>query len=183
MLGMNQRSETERDRVITMAKGRGGPEGAVQPSGRFPFTDMPTGLLLLLAAVGLPRTILADLDVVPPESGLLYYVLALSPFAVWLAVAVLRRSVRPFCDFLVLGAVYGLTLIAVHLAFWGAAAGYGNRPPAGAVDFAEQFSADWYDTALRAHISAVALVIGIGSGIIVALVAVTAHAWRVRRER
>lgn len=166
-----------------MAKGRGGPEGTVKPSGRFPFTDMPIGLMLLLVAVGLPRTILADLDVVAPESGLLYYVLALAPVAVWLAVAVLRRGRRPFWDFLVLGTVYGLTLIAVHLAFWTAAAGYGNRPPAGAVGFAEQFTAEWYDIALRAHISAVALLIGIGSGVVVALVAVAARAWRVRRGR
>lgn len=164
-------------------EGPAGLEGATKRSGRFPLTDMPTALLLLLAAVGLPRTILADLDVVPPESGLVYYALALVPFVLWLTVAVVRKSKRPLGDFLVLGAVYGLTLIAVHLAFWDAAAGYGNRPPAGAVDFAEQFSAGWYDVALRAHISAVALIIGIGSGLVVALVAVTARAWRIRHAR
>lgn len=150
---------------------------------RFPLTDMSLGLLLALVAVGLPRTILADLDVVPPESGLLYYVLALAPFAVWLTVAVLHRSRRPVWDFLVLGTIYGLSLILVHLVLWDADGGYGNHPPAGAVDFAERFSAGWYDLALRAHISAVALMIGIGSGLVVALVAVAARAWRIRRGR
>lgn len=152
-------------------------------TGRFPLTDLPTGALLLLVAVGLPRTVLADLDVVAPESGLLYYVLALAPFAIWLTVAVARRSRRPFADFAVLGAVYGLSLIAVHFALWDAAAGYGNRAPAGAVDFAGQFSGGWYDVALRAHVSAVALLIGVGSGLAVALVAVIARAWRTRRGR
>lgn len=182
MGAMTQRSsETQLNRATP--EGPVGVEGAIQRSGRFPLTDMPTALMLLLVAVGLPRTILADLNVVPPESGPVYYALALVPFAVWLAVAVLRRSRRPFWDFFVLGAVYGLTLIAVHLAFWEATAGYGNRPPAAAVDFAEQFSADWYAIALRAHISAVALMIGIGSGLVVALVAVTARVWRLRRGR
>ena len=79
---------------------------------------MPTWLMLALVAVGLPRTILADLDIVAPESSLLYYVLALTPFAVWLAVAVLRKSRRPFMDFLVLGVLYGLSLVVVHQLLW-----------------------------------------------------------------
>jgi hypothetical protein len=70
---------------------------------KFILTDMPTGLMLTLVAVGLPRTVLADLGIVAPESSLLYYFLALTPFAIWLAVAILRTSRRPFMDFLVLG--------------------------------------------------------------------------------
>lgn len=145
---------------------------------RFPGTDMPTWLMLLLVAVGLPRTVLADLDIVPPESGLLYYVLALAPFAVWLAVAILRRSRRPFLDFLLLGILYGFSLIVVHLALWDAAAGYGQRPPAGAVNFAEQFGPGWYEFALRAHTSGIAMTIGIGTGLVAALVAVVANRTR-----
>lgn len=159
---------------------RAGTKGARPPSARVPLTDLPPGLLLLLAAVGLPRTVLADLDIVPPESGLLYYVLALAPFALWLGVAVRRRSRRPLMDFVVVGLVYGLTLVLVHLALWDAPAGYGNRPPAGAVDFAEGFGAGWQDAALVGHVSAVALLIGVGSGLVAGLVAVAATAWRSR---
>lgn len=178
---MNQRSETEDNRSSSRGDQRGRSEQALRPSGRFPLTDMPTGLVLLLVAVGLPRTILADLDIVPPESGLLYYMLALAPFAVWLMVAIFRRSRRPFLDFLLLGILYGCSLIVVHQALWDAAAGYGQSPPAGAVDFAEQFDPGWYEFALRMHTSAIAMLIGVGTGLVAAVVAVAAHAWRSRR--
>ena len=36
---------------------------------RFPLTDMPVWLMLVLVALGLPRTILADLDILAPESS------------------------------------------------------------------------------------------------------------------
>jgi hypothetical protein len=85
---------------------------------RFPATDMPIWLMLVLVALGLPRTVLADLDIVAPESGLLYYIVALAPFAAWLVVAILRTSRRPFADFLILGVLYGLSLVVVHQALW-----------------------------------------------------------------
>ena len=180
MRSMNNRSETNGNGPSSSAGQPGSSEHATGPSGRVPLTDMPAGLMLLLVAVGLPRTILADLDIVPPESGLLYYVLALAPFTAWLLAAVLRKTRRPFLDFLVLGIVYGLSLILVHQALWGAAAGYGQRPPAGAVDFAEQFGSVWYELALRAHTSAIAMLIGVGSGLVAAIVAVSARSWRSR---
>ncbi len=72
------------------------------PTASAPFwlTDLPTWLMLALVAVGLPRTILTDLAVVPPESGPLYYVLALAPFAAWLSVATVRPTRKPIADFL-----------------------------------------------------------------------------------
>jgi hypothetical protein len=70
---------------------------------RFFLTNLPTWLMLVLLSLGLPRTVLADLGVVAPESSWFYFVLALTPFVVWLAVAVFRPSRRPFLDFLVLG--------------------------------------------------------------------------------
>ena len=49
-------------------------ERAIPPDGspgllnrRFPLTDMPTWLMLALVALGLPRTVLADLDIVAPR--------------------------------------------------------------------------------------------------------------------
>jgi hypothetical protein len=124
-------------------------------SRRFPATDMPAWMVLVLVALGGPRTILSDLDVVAPESGLLYYCLALLPFAVWLAVAIARRSRRPFLDFLVVGALYGVSLAIIHQLMW------------------------TEGLALK-HLG-IAMMIGLGAGAVVGLVAVVADRWRARR--
>ena len=150
---------------------------------RFSVDDMPVRLMLVLVAFGLPRTVLADLDIVAPESSLLYYVLALTPFAVWLTVAVVRSSRRPFADFQVLGVLYGLSLVLVHQVLWDVGPSLGHDPPSSAVDFADQFSPAWRELATRAYSSGIAMVIGLGTGFAVALVAVAAHAWRKRRAR
>src|SRR4051794_2917307 len=99
-------------------------------AGRFPGTDTSNGLVLALVAIGLPRTILSDLDVVEPESGLPYYALALTPFAVWLGVAVMRRSRKPLVDFVIVGLLYGLSLIVVHQVLWEVGSSPGHHPPA-----------------------------------------------------
>jgi hypothetical protein len=83
-------------RLRTIDNGRGAAAGQVDPPVRdpgllhrsLPLTDMPTWLMLVLAAAGLPRTLLADLGIVAPDSSLLYFFLALAPFAVWLTVAI-----------------------------------------------------------------------------------------------
>jgi hypothetical protein len=121
---------------------------------RFPATDMQVWLVLVLVALGLPRTILADLDIVPPESGLLYYCLALIPFAVWLAVAIRRRSRRPLPDFLMVGGLYGVSLAIVHQLMW-------------------------TDGLALRHIG-IAMMIGLGTGLVAGLVALAANAWRSR---
>jgi hypothetical protein len=144
---------------------------------------MPVWLMLGLVALGLPRTILADLGVVLPESGLLYYVLALTPFAAWLAVAVVRATRRPFGDFVVLGVLYGLSLVIVHQALWNVGPSLGHNPPASAVEFAEQFSPGWQELALRAYTSGIAMVIGIGTGLVCAVVAIGFYVWRLRHAR
>lgn len=141
---------------------------------RFPATDMSLGLMLVLVAIGVPRTVLADLGVVPPNSGIAYYVLALAPFVVWLAVAFVRRSRRPFADFVVVGTLYGLTLVAIHQALWGVGRSWGYRPPAAAFEFADRFGPAWSDIAARGYTCGVAMMIGIGSGLVVAVVAVIA---------
>jgi hypothetical protein len=145
---------------------------------RFPGTDMATGLILLLVALGVPRTILEDLDVVAPESGLLYYFLALTPFAIWLAVGIARRSCRPLADFLVVGILYGLSLVVIHQALWSVGPSLAHHPPASAVDFADQFGPGWRGVALRGYTSGIAMMIGVGSGVVVGLVALAAGLWR-----
>jgi hypothetical protein len=148
---------------------------------RFPMTDLPTKLMALLIALGVPRTVLADLDIVPPESGLLYYFLALMPFAAWLAVAIVRRSRRPFRDHLMVGVLYGLSLVVIHQVLWGVGPSLGHNPPASAVEFADQFSGGWRDLALRGYTSGIAMIIGIGSGFVVGVVAVGSKLWRSTR--
>ena len=145
---------------------------------RFPGTDMSTDLMLLMVALGTPRTILADLDVVAPESGLVYYFLALGPFAFWLAVGVARRNRRPFRDFLVVGTLYGLSLVVIHQVLWSVGPSLGHNPPASAIDFANHFGPGWRDLALRVYTSGIAMMIGIGSGVVVGFVAVGARLWR-----
>ncbi|HEX4815175.1 MAG TPA: hypothetical protein VFV66_20730 [Nonomuraea sp.] len=143
---------------------------------------MPTWLMLTLVAIGLPRTILADLDVVPPESGLLYYVIALAPFAAWLVVAIVRETTRPVRDFLVLGALYGLSLVVVHQVLWNVGAGMGHQAPAGAASFAENFGPAFQDLAIRGYTIIIAMGIGVGSGLVVAMVALVATVVRSRRS-
>jgi hypothetical protein len=143
---------------------------------------MPVWVMTLLVALGLPRTILADLDIVAPESSLLYYVLALTPFAAWVIVAVFRKSRKPFWDFLVLGILYGVSLIAVHQALWNVGPSLGHRPPTAAVNFADSFDAAFRELAIRGYTIMIALVIGVGTGLIAALVASVANAVRSRRH-
>jgi hypothetical protein len=163
------------------------PSAPAQQSGwlhrNFILTDMPTWLMFALVALGLPRTILADLDIVAPESSLLYYFLALIPFAVWFAVAVIRRSRRPFMDFLVLGVLYGLSLVVVHQLLWDVGPSLGHDPPAGAVSFADRFSPPLREVALRGYTIVIAMLIGLGTGLVAALAAVVANLVRSRRHR
>lgn len=148
------------------------------PTRKVPLTDMPTGLMAALVAAGVPRTVLADLNVVPPESGLLYYVLALAPYACWLVVAVLRPTRKPIMDFLVLGVLYGISLMVIHQVLWGAE---GHIIPQSAHDFAEQFRPGLREPVLRVYTSGIAMMIGVGSGLVGSAVAFAAS--RVRKAR
>ena len=150
---------------------------AISNTRSFPGTDLPSGLMLVLVGVGLPRTILADLDLVTQNGSLLYYVLALVPFACWFAAALLRESRRPIRDFLVLGTLYGLSLVVVHQVLWYAP---GHHLPASAFDFADSFPQAWHEVALRVYSGGVAMMIGIGTGLVVAAVAWCASSVRAR---
>lgn len=147
----------------------------------FPLTDTSWPLMLGLVAIGLPRTVLADLDVVAPGSSLLYYVLALAPFAAWLAVAVLRPTRHPVRDFLVLGVLYGLSLVVVHQLLWHAPGAQHSIPQA-AVDVADRFAPAARDLALRGYTALVGLAIGAGTGLVAAAVAVAARLVRNARR-
>jgi hypothetical protein len=180
---MNQRNVTFTDGSISASDRTVASDRLSGLDRRFPATDMPIWLMLVLVALGLPRTVLADLDIVAPEDSLLYYILALTPFAVWLVVAILRRSRRPFRDFLVLGILYGVSLLVVHQSLWDLGPSLGYHPPQSAVDFADQFSPAWQQFAQRTYTSGVAMLIGVGTGLVVAVTAIGSHAWRSSRAR
>lgn len=139
-----------------------------------PGTGMPVWLIAGLVALGLPRTILADLGIVAPESSWVYFVLALTPFAVWLAVAVLRATNSPLVDHLAVGALYGLSLVIVHEALWSVASSMGHHPLQGAVDFAARFDSPLDVVALHGYTFVIAMTIGLGSGLVMGVVAAVA---------
>lgn len=146
-------------------------------------TELPAWLLLALVALGLPRTVLADLGVVGPESSWLYYVLALTPFAVWLAVALFRRTSSPLKDHLVAGALYGLSLVVVHEALRAAGSSLGHRPPQPGVTLAERFGSPLRELVLHGYMLVIAMTIGVGVGLAAGIVAVVARRVRTARAR
>ena len=146
-------------------------------------TEMPGWLVLALVAAGLPRTILADLGIIAPESSPVYYVLALTPFAIWLAVAVFRRTGSPLKDHFVAGTLYGLSLVIVHEALWAAGSSLGHHPPQSAVTLAEQFGPPLRDLVLHGYTFVIAMMIGLGVGLTAGVVAAVAKRVRTIRAR
>lgn len=143
-----------------------------------PDTELPTWLLVCLVALGLPRTVLADLGIVAPESSWIYYVLALTPFGVWLAVAVCRRTGSPIKDHLVAGTLYGLSLVLVHEVLWAAGTSLGHRPAQGVVRSAERFSPAVRELVLHGYAFVIAMLIGLGVGLLAGVVAAVANRLR-----
>ncbi len=151
------------------------------PGGRRPLgTSWPWWLLLGLIVLGLPRTVLADLGIVEPESSWVYFVIALTPFAAWFAIAVLRRTATPIRDHLVAGALYGISLIIAHEALWSVGSSLGHQPPAGAVALSEQFTSPLREVVLHTYLGGIAMMIGLGVGVVAAIIAAVAN--RVRQR-
>lgn len=89
-------------------------------------TSIPFLIIVLLAALAIPRVVIHDLHALPLDS-IGYKALAIIPFALWVLVALLGKSKRPVHDFLVLGLVFGLMLAITHQITWDAS--WGNNPP------------------------------------------------------
>lgn len=89
-------------------------------------TGLPFVLLVILAALAVPRVVVHDLHALPLDS-LGYKALIFVPFAVWGLVALFGKSKRPVYDFLVLGLLFGLMLAVTHQITWDAA--WGDNPP------------------------------------------------------
>jgi hypothetical protein len=81
-------------------------------------------------------------------------------------------------DFVVLGVLYGLSLVVVHQLLWNTGSSNGYHPPAGAVSFAENFDSSSRELAMRGYTVMIAMMIGVGSGLVVGLVAFVAKSVR-----
>lgn len=149
----------------------------------FPGTGIPGWLLLGLVALGLPRTVLADLGIVAPESSWIYYVLALTPFAVWLAVAIFRRTGSPMRDHLLAGGLYGFSLVIVHEALWAVDSSLGQHLPQSATSLAGQFGSPLRELIPHGYGFVIAMTIGLGVGLIAGIVAAAAKRVRAIRVR
>ncbi len=83
--------------------------------------------LVGLAALALPRVILHDLHIID-EGDVINWVLALGPFAVWIAAAVVKKVPNAFLTVLVIGVIFGVMLVVTHQLLWDAA--FQGDPPA-----------------------------------------------------
>jgi hypothetical protein len=95
---------------------------------------------------------------------------------------VLRRTDSPIIDHLVVGAFYGLSLVIVYEALWNVAARLGHHPPQGAVDFAARFDPALQNVALHTYTFVIAMMIGLGSGLVIGVVAAVAKWVHARSE-
>lgn len=87
-------------------------------------TTLPIAIVVLLAALGVPRIVVHDLGVL--TSGPLYTALVLAPPLVWLAVVLARRVTAPFTTLLKVGLAYGLMLAVTHQILWAVSFGAGQ---------------------------------------------------------
>ena len=92
---------------------------------------LPFLALVGLAALGVPRVALHDLHLIP-QNGVITWLLALLPPAIWITVAVAKRVPRPFLMVFVTGVLFGAMLVITHQIFWNQAFD-GDAPPVGAL--------------------------------------------------
>ncbi|GAA2113873.1 hypothetical protein [Actinomadura alba] len=85
---------------------------------------MPLPVIVALAALGVPRVVAHDLDLV---GGGVNAVLVFGPVVIWIAVVLWRRLPNPFATLLAVGLVYGALLAVTHQILWNEA--FGEDPP------------------------------------------------------
>lgn len=80
-----------------------------------PGPGLPAAALVALAALGLPRVVVHDLDLAGPA---VTWVLALAPPIAWIAVVLARRVPQPFTTLVTIGVLYGVMLAVTHQLLW-----------------------------------------------------------------
>lgn len=86
-------------------------------------------VIVLLAALGAPRVVLHDLDIIH-EGTFINSLFVFVPPLIWIIATLVARAHRPFVTNLAIGAIYGVFLLLGHQIFWGSAFG-GNQPALG----------------------------------------------------
>jgi len=84
--------------------------------------ELTVAAIFGLAILAIPRAVVHDLRLMPLDS-VGYKTLAIVPFALWFIVAILRRTKKPFVDFLAVGLVSGILLGLAHQLTWEASWG------------------------------------------------------------
>ena len=84
-------------------------------------------VLVLLAALGAPRVVLHDLDIIH-EGTFTNSLFVFVPPLIWIIATLVARAQRPFVTHLAIGAIYGVFLLLGHQIFWDSA--FGGNPPA-----------------------------------------------------
>lgn len=91
--------------------------------------DMPLWLIVLLAAIAMPRVVVHDLHLLPLDS-FFYILLAVVPFIIYGSIAIFRDNKRPLYDFMIMGVCFGVFLATIHLITWDTSWG-SNMPKLG----------------------------------------------------
>ncbi len=101
----------------------------------------------------------------------LYKVLAITPFVIWLALALVRKSTRPFYDFIVLGITYGVLLSLTHQILWEAS--WAGNPPRIGGNLAGAVSPALESVVLRTFAFISSIMTGLVTGITFGLIALS----------
>lgn len=81
---------------------------------------LPVSVIVLLAALAVPRVVTHDLGIFP-EGSFVNALLVFVPLVVWLTVVLWRRVPYPFLTLTVIGLAYGVMLATGHQLLWEAA--------------------------------------------------------------
>ena len=87
---------------------------------------LPVPVIILLAALAVPRVVTHDLDIFP-EGSFVNSLLVFVPLVIWLAVVLWRRVPHPFLTLTVVGVAYGMMLAIGHQLLWEAQ--WDGEPP------------------------------------------------------
>ena len=136
---------------------------------------LPVPLVVLLAALAVPRVVTHDLGVFP-EGSLVNWLLVFVPPAVWLAVVLGLRAPRPFLTLAAVGLAYGVMLAVGHQLLWVAA--YGGDPPSLGGNLGGALAPGLESAVLRASAFFSSVVTGTLVGALVGAVA-----WAIARPR
>lgn len=112
-----------------------------------------------LAALGVPRVVAHDLDLVGPVVN---SILVFAPFAVWLAVVLCKRVPNPFPTVVAIGVAYGALLATTHQVLW--VQSFDGAPPGLGGDLGSTLSPGGAAMVVRVFAFFSGLLTGVGVG-------------------